>query len=46
MTASLKVAKIALPARSETRRFGVLWPRGAHECIVQGLISAAMIVMQ
>jgi DNA-binding transcriptional LysR family regulator len=47
LTAALSVKKIALPAKSETRRFGVLWPRGgAHEPVVQGLISAAAIVMQ
>jgi DNA-binding transcriptional LysR family regulator len=47
LTASLNVKKIALPAKSETRRFGVLWPRGgAHERVVQGLISAAVVVMQ
>jgi hypothetical protein len=47
LTATLNVEKIALPAKSETRRFGVLWPRGGvHEPVVKGLISAASIVMQ
>jgi DNA-binding transcriptional LysR family regulator len=47
LTATLNVEKIVLPAKSETRRFGVLWARGgANEPVVQRLISAAELVMQ
>jgi DNA-binding transcriptional LysR family regulator len=47
LTASLNVARIALPDEAEKRRFGIIWPRSSARLhIVEGLIAAATEVME
>jgi len=42
LTASLRVARIALPDEAERRRFGIIWARSSARLrLIDGLVAAA-----
>jgi len=46
LTASLRVARIALPDEVERRRFGIIWPRSSARLqLILGLVAAAREVI-